>query len=450
MAGLICNIQAEAALLGSIIEDSRVLNLCRDEKITQYDFAGDGYGFIFEILKRMIKEKIEVDATTLYSEIKRVGADVDISTLTQIQLQGIPSNSEYYIREVKMLSRKRNLSEKLKDLRSEIEGLSLEELKSEIENISRDFSDGENVKLLFRDASEIKRVKIDGGLETGFESIDKLTNGLVFGSLTILTGEPSSGKSTFLNQVIAQNLMNKQRTMLYSGELTDFQVLQWFMRCVANLNDLAEYKGKFGPYYDVSPKGEDLIRKWIENRLFIFAEESKANIENLLLGMDYMARSKNVKLFILDNLMTVENDNLEELEKQKTLAKKLKNFAKKYECCVILVAHPKKKNFTDKNSKVYHMHDVSGASEIVNLADYEFILTRDIKNTENGRVDETKIGILKNRQTGIQGMSQVLNFDKIRKRFYTCEKEKNKNYKYDELNQYSFVELNEASEDVPF
>jgi len=249
-------------------------------------------------------------------------------------------------------------------------------------------------------------------------------------------------------QPSAQNIMNGHRCMLYSGELTDFNVLQWFMRAVANPSDLQEFKGKVGSYYDVTSHGEYSIRQWIKNKLFIYSEDSSSSVDNISVSIEYLARTKDVKLFVLDNMMTVDDSGLEELDKQKRLAKKLKSLARKYRICIILVAHPKKKGDKDK----YHMHDVSGASEVVNLADYELILTRNIKvdSKTNDVSDITKIGILKNRTTGKQGISRRLNFDDMRKRFWIDDRDKIKDYGYDKVDQVSFVELDDVANDVPF
>ena len=141
--------------------------------------------------------------------------------------------------------------------------------------------------------------------------------------------------------------------------------------------------------------------------------------------------------------MTVEG-GFDELDKQKILARKLKNIAKKYNACVILVAHPKKRQGGDRS---YHMHDVSGASEVVNLADYELMLVR---RQVEGSSDVTELLVLKNRITGKQGVKVSFNFDTVRKRFWTDTEELYKNYKYDNVDQVQFKKLKEAPKDVPF
>lgn len=448
MDGTICNLDAEMALLGSIIIDEKLIVKAIEGGITPGDFTGEGFDILYQCMLSIHNSRKPIEMVSLVSELRKLGVEAPVSIMSNMAAMGVVSNFNYYVNEVRDHSFRRNFKEQVFKLVSEIECMQPSEIKGNLEDIASRLDCGGSAERLFIDASNIKRTDLSSGLETGFEDLDTLLGGLVYGSLTVLTGEPGSGKSTLLNQIIAQNLMNGHKCLLYSGELTGFNILQWFMRTVANPSDLAEFKSKVGTYYDVNSHGEYNIRKWIENKLFVFSEDVKSSIDNLTTSIEYLIRTKDVKLFVLDNMMTIDNSGLEEYEKQKKLAKKLKELARRHNVCVILVAHPKKKNDRDK----YHMHDVAGASEVVNLADYELILTREIKNDPNsdGVSDITKIGILKNRITGKQGVDRRLNFDSMRKRFWINPGDKTKDYLYDRENQVSFVELNEVANDIPF
>jgi|GEM_PF-827525 len=454
MAGIISNfeslknIEAERAILGAIILDEKIIVNCIDGGLKKSDFQGAGYGELYDVMIGLHKNNTPIEIISIVEEYKKIGFSIETSILTDMTNRTIPGNSKYYIAQIKDKSFKKKIYDNTVEFINSIVTSDNSEIKTKLEELERSFDISSSVESMFLDASSIKRVDLNSGLETGFGELDKALNGLVFGSLTILTGEPSSGKSTLLNQIIAQNVKNGHRCLLYSGELTGFNVLQWFMRTVANVNDLKKFNSSVGEYYDVTSHGENLIRKWIENKLYIFSEEASPSISNLINTIEFLARTRNLKLVILDNLMTVENGDLEEYEKQKTLVKKLKAVAKKYRICVILVAHPKKKL---NGEKKYHMHDVSGASEVVNLADYELLLTRDISIDSGGkRTDITKIGVLKNRITGKQGISKQLNFDTTRKRFWMDKSELNRDYEYDKLDQINFVSINNITEEVPF
>lgn len=443
------NIEAEIAILGAIILDEKVIEVCKNKGLQEKDFQGDGYGILYRTMLDLQKNNKPVEILSIVDEIKKIGLKIDVSFLADMTNRTIPSNAQYYISQIKEKAFKRAVYDKMLEFINSIGSIDNVEIKSKLEEIERSLDVNNEIESLFVDASEIKRTDLSSGLFTGFTELDKVTSGLVYGSLTILTGEPSSGKSTLLNQIIAYNLKEQKRAMIYSGELTGFNVLQWFMRTVANIEDLQELSSKVGSYYDVSNDGEFAIREWIKNKLYVYAEDSVASIDNICNTIEYLARNKNVKLFVIDNMMTIENSGKEELEKQKELAKRLKQIARKHKVCVILVAHPKKKQNAERNK--YHMHDVSGASEVVNLADYELLLTRDIKIDGSGnRTDETHIAVMKNRITGKQGIKMLLNFDMTRKRFWTNKKELQQDYKYREIEQVNFVEVNEVSEEVPF
>ena len=136
-----------------------------------------------------------------------------------------------------------------------------------------------------------------------------------------------------------------------------------------------------------------------------------------------------VRMFVIDNLMTLNLDNKnDKYEAQKVFVRNLKNLAKKYKLVIILVAHPKKTK--DEN---VDMFDVSGASEIINLCDYELFLNR--KVDEEKDTDETYLTILKNRATGKVNFKLKLKFSEKRKRLYhpnsKCDEELERVYKYD-------------------
>jgi replicative DNA helicase len=225
-----------------------------------------------------------------------------------------------------------------------------------------------------------------------------------------VTGEPGSGKSTFLNQILANALSLGFNGFLYSGELTYQMIMEWFAKTVANTKHLSICTNNFGQYVRLSDEGFEMISNWTKDKLFIYSKEARADEINLANAIEYLAIKKNVKLFILDNLMTLECSGSDKYEKQIIAVKALKNLAKKYNLVVILVAHSNKSSLMNREP---HVFEISGASEIPNLADYIFKTTR-----EDGK-PFTHALILKNRITGIIKKRALLEFKSERKRFFT-------------------------------
>ena len=59
------------------------------------------------------------------------------------------------------------------------------------------------------------------GVTTGLKAIDDELMRLFFGTLTIVSGQPGSGKSSLLTQLACNSLDNDIGTWLFSGELPD-------------------------------------------------------------------------------------------------------------------------------------------------------------------------------------------------------------------------------------
>ena len=223
---------------------------------------------------------------------------------------------------------------------------------------------------LFVDASDITLDTTPSpSIQTGFAPLDSVTSGgLNFGTLTVLTGSPGSGKSTFLNQILANALSLGFNSFLYSGELTAQMALDWFYKTVANPIHLSFGVNNFGKTIKVTDEGMLQINKWLKNKLFLFSKNAQADETNISTVIEYLAVKKDVKLFVLDNLMTIECSGSDKYEKQINVIKSLKNLAKHYNIVIILVAHSNKNSIMRREP---HVFDISGASEIANLSDLQ-------------------------------------------------------------------------------
>ena len=254
-------------------------------------------------------------------------------------------------------------------------------------------------------------------VQLGIEKIDERIVGMPLGSLNVITGRTGEGKSTILNQFfIGESLKQGYKVFLFSGELTESNAKGWLLDTLANKEDLLEFTSKKGiKYKKISNSAIDRIDKALEGKFFLYCDEDYS-IKAILSKMEIMAKRYGVKVFCIDNLMVTENDEKEELRNQTEIVKKLKSFAKKYNCIVHLVAHPRKASIGQTS---LDKSDISGSANITNLADYVVIVQR-IKDEENETIDKhTKFTIDKDRYMGSRLCTHLI-FDKDRRRFY-CE-----------------------------
>ena len=436
----------ESTVLGCMLLDSNCFEVSKELNLKPSDFYFTNTKLVYESMKLLDGKNSKIDLLTVSECLKEMdrledaGGVVFLSSLLTI----VPTTSHIgeYIKQLKQLSNKRCILNEMSRIAADIEKLSLQELEDEAEHLKDLACDTSRFDSKFTCANQVDEVKEVKSLSTGFNKLDKALHGLEYGTLTVLTGEPSTGKSTILNQIIANTLANNQSVFLYSGELPQRKILAWFKRTVANSEDIKEYTDEYGcTKYGLDVYASQLIKEWSRG-LFIFNDDEKPSENNLINTIKYLHKEKGVKLIILDNLMTMITDDptTDEYKKQKYLANNLKKIAKKYELVIILVAHANKKS---ADNRVPNMYDVSGASETVNLADYVLKTVREIRRDEDTQQiisEKSCIWIAKNRIEGIQNIPMNVFFDKVRKRFYTDGSELIRDYGYkSKFTQVEFV-----------
>ena len=170
--------------------------------------------------------------------------------IIKLQKSAVPTtkNIYYHIKILKELATKRNIYNLISDKAKTIKKMDVQDMIKLANKVKATILDSPCVDDLFVDASDITLDTTPSpSIETGFAPLDAATSeGLNFGTLTVLTGSPGSGKSTFLNQILANALSLGFNSFLYSGELTAQMALDWFYKTVANPIHLSFGVNRFG------------------------------------------------------------------------------------------------------------------------------------------------------------------------------------------------------------
>lgn len=187
----------------------------------------------------------------------------------------------------------------------------------------------------------------------------------------------NTGKTSWID-CLALNVINcGYKVAIWSGELQDFRFQGWIDQIAAGKNFVCKKEGYDNFYY--APRNIcDKINRWLDGKLYLYNNNYNNRWIQLFSDIKVLVEEQNVQLVVLDNLMSLQIDDYEgdKYSKQTAFINELKEYAKKKNIHVILVAHPRKEGgFLRKES-------ISGTADLTNLADNVVILHRVNKDFE--------------------------------------------------------------------
>lgn len=234
------------------------------------------------------------------------------------------------------------------------------EFKVEDEKIGKKWLCTKDVKKI--DISQLKMIP------TGYHQLDQAIKGLILGEVSIVSGSNSSGKSSWLNNVILNACDAGFKSALWSGELPKEMLVAWLQMTAAGH---ACEKSKFNDGYYVPNSIASKIDEWLDGKFFLYNNDYGSNWEQIFKDMEEVVTA-DVKLLVLDNLFSLDIDLFEgtKNDQQKKLVLQICEFAKSKNVHIILVAHPR------KSMAFLRKDDISGTSDIGNAANNIFIVHR--------------------------------------------------------------------------
>lgn len=208
-------------------------------------------------------------------------------------------------------------------------------------------------------------------IASGIVPIDRMTGGFPEGSLSILSGEQRSGKSTLSSQLALNAIQEGEHVCFYSGELSADLFQSWIYRQAAGGRWLEKRQDRFGvDRFYVDDFVRSRIEQWLDDKLILHdnthfqASEPSAVLKSFIQAR----RHYGCTLFFADNLMTMRNEATSSsgywLE-QSRMVGELIDFAQQENVHVILVAHPRKEQGEDRNKNVAGSQEVTQRSSFV-------------------------------------------------------------------------------------
>ena len=296
-----------------------------------------------------------------------------------------------------------------------------------------------------RDLSDIEDIDLDklDGVPFGIKAIDQELMRLFYGTLTIVSGLPGAGKTSFLYQLICNAVDTQIPCWIFSRELPSWMTKNWMLYILAGRRNLVQAFDRSGAeYYKVPPQVKQEISEHYRGLWYVYDDEQSNKLDDLLVSMTDVVRKYGVKLLLLDNLMTIDigaNENTE-LQKQTETINRLIQFTRKYNVAVVLVAHPRKM----ANTSDVGIQDIAGTSNIINLAHRALTLRRVSQAEKAGERNyndtqwkvkpypyDVRVTVLKDRLRGRAGFEHGMYYDKASRRFFSNPEEYDHQYGFD-------------------
>ena len=391
------SIDAEQSVIGGLLINP-VIPRVRATGLISTDFSDVKLGRCYDYLISMFKEEEQIDILTARDYIERkVGAANDftfpyLATLAD-NCTGI-ENIDAYAKHI----RTRRISNEIEDLKEHISYNNYQKSADKIQKLQSDLADAHEdgmQQIVSKTVDYIEDIKQSGvGLSTGFDSIDKLLNGLRNGTLTVIAGRPSMGKST-LAMNFANNISKHKSVLFYSLEMTQVQLM---MKIVSSETDIPLWK------VERNQLTENENERWYKalakagDKNMTIIDKGGVSAEDIVVKARQLHGEKELGVIIVDYLQIMKYDKSKEVSELGNITRELKYLSKELDIPVILLSQLSR-GVEYRGNKRPLMSDLRSSGEIEQDADVIIMCYRDEYYTKEASTEKgmAEIIIAKNR-----------------------------------------------------
>jgi len=208
------------------------------------------------------------------------------------------------------------------------------------------------------------------GIATGFKVFDKFSGGLQPGSLTVMAGGTSQGKTTAaMSTVYNVSLVNKTPTALFSLEMSEMESMARLLAIDTGLASKDMLRGRV----DFTEFNKQLN---LHNSALIIDDCYSINLDYLLNQMRYYTARFGIKFFVIDYLqMIVGNNRMNREQETGHICRALKNFARETGSAVLLLSQLSRAKDKRKSPEPI-LSDLRDSGQIEEAADNVMLIYR--------------------------------------------------------------------------
>ncbi len=419
-----CEIEAEIALIGCIFLDENVIYEVSDLLVPD-DFYDQKNKLIYRTMLQLSKDGKSIDAATVLSTLSAnniLDQCGGVDYISKIADYGYStSNVDSYVELIENASLRRNTINTLNSLAQNgyDNSVSAFDYLENVEKSIFELSKRRRVES-FKSISIVSKNVLENteknatrnedviGLDTGFQSLNKYTQGFQNGSLIILAARPAMGKSAMAMN-LAVNIASKNKNghstvAIFSLEMSAEQLVERMIACDSSIR-LSQIKS-----------GRIVRNEWLRfttscSRLgalnLYFDDSSDSTIATIRAKCRKLKAESGLDFIVIDYLQLIESDQASQRasqqEKISKITRSLKLMARELEVPVLALSQLSRK-VEERDDKKPIMADLRDSGSIEQDADIVMFLYRDeYYNKSSERKGEADLIIAKNRSGSTNG-----------------------------------------------
>lgn len=395
------NLEAEKAIIGSILIDSSVMNKIGDILKPEY-FYDNRNKTLYEFIVKLYTKGKNIDVITLNAELSKKnkvkqagGAEYLSEIIAEIPTSANAKDYAEIVRESAIRRQLITFGAKLDEsARLENEELNdiLNDLEKNLFSISNDSSSTD-----FYDAATLLELQIkkadeyakspDGmrGLPSGIKSLDKILGGFHKSDLVIIAARPSVGKSAFSFDIARYAAVEHGKTVaIFSLEMPAIQVIERMLAQQINVSLWNLRMGKMSPEdYQKYSVGAGKIA---ESKIFV-DDTPGINIMQLRTKARKLMLEHNLDLILIDYLQLMQGSSRNMDNRAQEIAeisRSLKILARELNIPVLALSQLNRA-VENRQERIPQLSDLRESGSIEQDADLVIFLGRDI----NEEIDES-------------------------------------------------------------
>ena len=418
------NLEAEMALLGSILVDREIMAVVA-EIVKPPDFYAHVHESIYQAIVQLFDRGEPLDKITVSEELKRRGILEKVGGLSYLSslmdTVQTAASATYYAKIVREKSTLRGLihagtqiSQLGFESEEDVDG-ALDKCEQLVYEVGTHQLSGEFVQVnrllkpAFEQIDRLFHSRGDRtGFTTGFRDIDAMTTGLQPGNFVIVAARPGMGKTSLaLNMAAAAAEAEHQPVAFFSLEMTNDELVQRLICAEARLNSIDLRKGNIKPHqWEEISRAMGVLNElpiYLDDQGAITVSEIRSRCRRLKSGQGLGAVFIDYLQLVRPVLTTKSGNRNEELSE---ICRTLKATAKDLEVPIVALAQLNR-GVESRNDKRPMLSDLRDSGAIEQEADMVGFLYRDgYYNQESPEPDLTEFIIAKQRN-GPTGMVRL-------------------------------------------